>query len=214
VTEGFLEGKAALVTAASRNLGAATARALADRGADVAINYYNDPEEVAGAVVADLESRGGRHVAIPGDLETKDGVPSVIAGAREALGGGPITVLVNNYGPFSMTRFADMPEEEFDRVWNANVRAAYVGVRELVPEMRRAGWGRIVNLSAGSAFLRNHSIYSLAKASLMTLTEALALEVGPQIRVNAIAPGQIAESAEDMNAVDPSFMERIRIARF
>jgi NAD(P)-dependent dehydrogenase (short-subunit alcohol dehydrogenase family) len=199
----------ALVTAASRNLGAATAAALAERGADVAINYYDDPDDAATTVVADLESRGVRCVAVPGNLDAPGGMQSVIAQAREALGGGPITVLINNYGPFSMTPFADMPEEEFDRIWNANVRNAYLAVRELLPEMRRAGWGRIVNLSAGSAFLRNHSIYSLAKAALMTLTESLALEVGPDIRVNAIAPGQIAESAEDMAAEDPSFMERI-----
>lgn len=209
MSERFLEGRAALVTAASRNLGAVTAAALADRGADVAINYYDDRNDEAATVVADVRSRGGRCVAIPGDLDVADGVRAVIAQAREALGSGPITVLVNNYGPFSMTPFADMPEEEFDRIWNANVRTAYLAVRELVPEMRRAGWGRIVNLSAGSAFLRNHSIYSLAKAALMTLTEALALEVGPEIRVNAIAPGQIAESAEEMAAQDPSFMERI-----
>lgn len=208
MSDRFLEGRAALVTAASRNLGAVTAAALAERGANVAINHHGDPNDEAAAVVAGLEAHGGRHVAIPGDLGTADGVQTVIAQAREALGG-PITVLVNNYGPFSMTPFAEMPVEEFDRIWDANVKAAYVAVRELVPEMRRAGWGRIINLSAGSAFLRNHSIYSLAKAALMTFTEALALEVGPEIRVNAIAPGQIAESAAVMAAQDPSFMERI-----
>jgi NAD(P)-dependent dehydrogenase (short-subunit alcohol dehydrogenase family) len=165
------------VTAASRNLGAATARALAARGADVAINYYDGPgsDEAARGVMGELEAFGGRHAAIPGDLSTADAVRRVVASAREALGGRPVTILINNYGPFSMTPFAEMPVEEFDRIWHANVKAAYVAVAELVPEMRAAGWGRIVNMSAGSAFLRNHSVYSLAKAAVMTLTEALAL---------------------------------------
>ena len=205
----FLEGRAALVTAASQKLGAATAEALAERGAHVAINYYDESDGDADTVMERLAAHGGTYAAIPGDLGTADGVREVIAAARMALGGGPITVLVNNYGPFSMTPFAEMPVEEFDRIWDGNVKAVYVAVRELVPEMREAGWGRIVSMSAGSAYLRNHSIYSLAKAAIMTLTESLALEVGPEIRVNAVAPGQIAESAEDMNAQDPSFMERI-----
>jgi len=205
----FLEGRAALVTAASQKLGAATAEALAERGADVAINYYDESDGEADAVLARLAVHGGTYAAIPGDLGTSDGVRKVIDDAGAALGGGPITVLVNNYGPFSMTPFAEMPVEEFDRIWDGNVKAIYVAVRELVPGMRAAGWGRIVNMSAGSAFLRNHSIYSLAKAAVVILTESLALEVGPEIRVNAVAPGQIAESAEDMDAQDPTFMERI-----
>jgi len=205
----FLEGRAALVTAASQKLGAATAEALAERGANVAINYYDESDGDADVVMGRLAAHGGIYAAIPGDVGTAEGIREVIAAARVALGGGPITVLVNNYGPFSMTPFVEMPVEEFDRIWDGNVKAVYAAVRELVPEMRKAGWGRIVSMSAGSAFLRNHSIYSLAKAAIMTLTESLALEVGPEIRVNAVAPGQIAESAEDMEAQDPSFMARI-----
>jgi NAD(P)-dependent dehydrogenase (short-subunit alcohol dehydrogenase family) len=66
----------------------------------------------------------------------------------------------------------------------------------------------VVNVSAGSAFLRNHSVYTLAKAALVTFTESLAVELGPEITVNAVAPGQIAESAEDIAEFDPSFVER------
>ena len=74
--------------------------------------------------------------------------------------------------------------------------------------MREAGWGRIVLLSAGSAYLRNHAIYGLAKQALGFLAEELALELGPAITVNAVAPGQIAESADDIAEHDPSFVER------
>jgi len=203
----FLEGKAALVTAGSRNLGAAIAEALAERGAAVAVNYLSS-ESGARAVVDRLDEFGSGHAAVRGDAGTPDGMRSLVAAAGRALGDRPIQVLVNNHGPFSMTPFAEMPPEEFDRVWDANVKSAYVAVGEVVPAMRAAGWGRIVNVSAGSAYLRNHSIYTLAKAALVTFTESLAVELGPEITVNAVAPGQIAESAEDIAEFDPSFVER------
>jgi NAD(P)-dependent dehydrogenase (short-subunit alcohol dehydrogenase family) len=203
----FLEGKATLVTAGSRNLGAALAAALATRGADVAVNY-RESAEVAEALVDSLSTGGGTHFAVAGDAGTPQGMRSLLAEVRGVLGGRAIQVLVNNYGPFAMTPFAEMPEDEWDRIWNANVKAAFVAAQELAPEMRSAGWGRVVNVSAGSAYLRNHSIYTLAKSSLITLTESLAVELGPEITVNAITPGQIAESAEDIAEFDPSFVDR------
>ena len=74
--------------------------------------------------------------------------------------------------------------------------------------MKESGWGRIVNMAAGSAYISNHSVYGLAKASVITLTEELALELGPEITVNAVAPGQIAESAPDISEIDPTFVDR------
>ena len=74
--------------------------------------------------------------------------------------------------------------------------------------MRTGGWGRIVNISAGSAYLRNHSIYTLAKEAMITLTESLAVELAPEVTVNCVAPGQIAESADDIAEFDASFVER------
>jgi NAD(P)-dependent dehydrogenase (short-subunit alcohol dehydrogenase family) len=95
---------------------------------------------------------------------------------------------------------------------NANLRAAYLCAQQVAPGMNARGWGRIMNISAGSAFLRNHSVYGLAKAAIIFLTEALAIELAPGVTVNAIAPGQIAESAPDISEYDPTFVERaIRI---
>jgi NAD(P)-dependent dehydrogenase (short-subunit alcohol dehydrogenase family) len=155
-----------------------------------------------------MGEHGGTHVAVAGDCSTPDGVTELVAAARTALGDRPIQVLVNNYGPFSMTPFAEMPDDEFRRVFDANVTAVHAAVRAAAPGMREAGWGRIVNVSAGSAYLRNHSIYTLAKATLMTFTETLAWELGPDITVNCVAPGQIAESADAIAEFDPSFVER------
>jgi NAD(P)-dependent dehydrogenase (short-subunit alcohol dehydrogenase family) len=207
VTERFLEDRAALVTAGSRKLGAAIATALAARGADVAVNY-RESADAAGALVDSLPGGGRNHVAVQGDAGTSDGMRRLVRDAGHALDGRTIQVLINNHGPFAMTPFAEMAEDEWDRVWNANVKSAFVAIQELVPGMRAAGWGRIVNVSAGSAYLRNHSIYTLAKASVSTLTESLAIELGPDIRVNAVTPGQIAESAADISEFDPGFVER------
>ncbi len=203
----FLTGSVALVTGGSRNLGAAICEALADRGADVLVNYASGETE-ARTLVDELRAKGGDHHAIRGDCGSPRGVEDLVAAASALVDDRPIQVLVNNYGPFSMTPFADMPIDEFRRIFDANVTASYAATRALVPDMRTAGWGRIVNLSAGSAYLRNHSIYSLAKASVITLTETLAQELGPEILVNCVSPGQIAESAEDIADFDPSFVER------
>ena len=79
----------------------------------------------------------------------------------------------------------------------ANLRAPYLLVQKLAPAMERLGWGRIVNLGATSGFVRSHSVYGLAKAALLTLTESLALELAPAITVNAVVPSQIASARTD-----------------
>ncbi len=206
MTQRFLEGRGALVTSSSRNLGAATARALAARGAAVAINYF-DSLDVAEALVADLgRDFGGQYVALRADMSDSTAVRSLVQRAAEAIG--PIQVLINNSGPFAMEPFAEIDESDFRRIWDANVTAAFAAVQAAVPGMRKEGWGRIVNLSAGSAYLRNHSIYTLAKSSMIVFTEQLAVELAPEITVNCVAPGQIAESADDVAEFDPSFAER------
>jgi NAD(P)-dependent dehydrogenase (short-subunit alcohol dehydrogenase family) len=202
-----LTGRTALVTGSSRNLGAAIAERLAAHGATVAVTYHSSEQE-ARELVARLPAYDGRrHAAVGGDLADAAQVRALVDAAAEALGG-RIDVLVHNAGPFSMTPFGEMEEAEWDAVWDVNVKAAQVAARLVAPAMRDAGWGRIVLVSAGSAYLRNHSIYGLAKHALIHLTEALALELGPAVTVNAVAPGQIAESADDIAAYDPTFVER------
>ena len=201
-----LKGKTALVTGSSRNLGAAIARELAARGARLVVTYHRS-RSAADALVAEMRRvTGVQHLLVGGDVSTGAGARAV---AEEAVNqSGRIDVLINNTGPFSMDPFATLVEEEWDRILDANLKAAYLCSQVVVPGMRQAGWGRIVNVSAGSAYIRNHSVYSLAKAALVTLTEELALELGPEITVNAIAPGQIAESAADIAEFDPTFVER------
>ncbi len=202
----FLEGKSAFVTGASMNLGAVTARTLAEHGAAVAINYLgSEPEPVR--LLEALRAAGNPAYAIAGDLAVGSDARRVVEQALEKLGG-RIDILVNNAGPFNADPFAALAETEWDRIMNVNLKAAYLMTQAAAPGMQTAGWGRIINMAAGSAFIRNHGVYGLAKGAVILLTEALALELGPQITVNAVAPGQIAESGPDISAIDPTFVDR------
>ena len=202
-----LDGRRALVTGSSRNLGAEIARSLAARGATVVVTYHRSRSE-AEAVVDELRRLSDLpHRAIPADLSDPDAAAAMVEAAQDALGG-PVEILVNNHGPFSMTPFSQMPAEEFAQVMDGNLTLPLRAVQQVVPGMRAGGWGRIVNLSAGSAYLRNHSVYGLAKSAVVTLTESLALELGPEITVNAVAPGQIIESTADIGDIDPTFVDR------
>jgi len=201
-----LAGRRALVTSSSRNLGAQIARTLAEQGAAVAVTYQGS-EQLARELVAELTDRTGTaHVVVKGDFREAEAVKRTVEAAQDGLGG--IDILVNNFGPFSAVPFAELPHETWESVWAGNVTTTYLATQAVVPGMRAGGWGRIINLSAGSAYLRNHSIYGLAKQAVITLTESLALELGPEITVNAVAPGQVEESAEDIGTIDPTFVER------
>jgi NAD(P)-dependent dehydrogenase (short-subunit alcohol dehydrogenase family) len=203
---GVLAGKSALVTGASRNLGAVIAERLANEGATVAVNY-NSSDDAAREVVRRLASDGNqKHLAVQADVTRSADVRKLVETCLDAFGS--IEVLVNNAGPFSMTPFSELPESEWDHVWDANVKAAYLTSQLVAPAMKSTGWGRIVNVSAASYVLRNHSIYGLAKEALVFLTEELAVELGPEVTVNAVAPGQIVESAADIAEFDPTFVER------
>jgi len=190
-----------------RDLRGAIARAVVTRGGSVCIQYHAS-KEVATQLVEELRVDTGRqHAAVAGDMSLPASVRDVTTRAASLLGGG-IDILVNNAGPFSMTPYASLPEKEWDAIWNTNVKASFIASQCVADGMRQRGWGRIVNISAGSAYLSNHSIYGLAKNAMIFLTEQLALELGPSVTVNAVAPGQIEESAADIAEFDTTFVER------
>ena len=202
MTQRHLEGHTALVTSSSRNLGASTAAALAAAGADVVVTYH-ESADAAAALVASFPE--GNHAVVYADTTTSKGIESMVE-AAVAAARGTIDILINNSGPFSMVPFVDLSPEEWERIWTANLKAAYLAAKLLIPSM--GDWGRVVNVSAGSAYLRNHSVYTLAKDAMITFTESLAIEAAPSVNVNCVAPGQIAESADDIAEFDPSFVER------
>jgi NAD(P)-dependent dehydrogenase (short-subunit alcohol dehydrogenase family) len=201
-------GTRALVTGASRNLGAAICERLAVGGMSVAVNYHT-AEAAAQDLAARLSEATGRpQLAIQGDVADAASVRRMVVEAVDGLGG-PIDVLVNNAGPYGMTPFIHMEEDEWDAVWDANVKSTYLVSREVIPGMKESGWGRIVNLSAVSAWVRNRSIYGLAKSAIITLTEELAVEAAPEVTVNAVAPGQILESLDDLGEYSAEWAERV-----
>ena len=202
-----METRRVLVTGASQNLGSRIARRFARAGATVGI-CANRSLARAEALAEELENETGRsHPVLRADLGGTEGAEALAEAALEAFDG-RVDVLVNNAGPFSATPFLKLPTEEWQRTMDANLTAAFILSRELIPAMKDAGWGRVVNLSAGSAFLANHATYGLAKEALGTLTASLALEAGPEVTVNAVAPGQIEESGPDISLIDPTFVSR------
>lgn len=199
------DGAVAVVTGSSRNLGVAIADALAERGAAVAVHYAHHPAG-AEALVARIRQGGGRAELFRADLAQAEEVQRL---AAEVLGRfGRVDILVNNVGPYADRPFLTLPVEDWDRVVNSGLRACYLLAQALAPGMRERGKGSIVNISAGSAFIRVHSVYGLAKAAVIHLTESLALELAPEIRVNAVAPGQISES-DELTQIDPHYLERM-----
>ena len=199
-------GKVALVTGSSRNLGAAVATRLGERGARIAVHYNKNPDR-ARQVAERITGVGGAAEVFGADVA--DG-PSAVRLADSVLERfGRVDMLINNVGPYSDLPFTRLPVETWDAVFNSNVRAPYLLAQRVAPAMRAKGWGRIVNISAVSALMRVHSIYGLSKAALIHLTECLALELAPEVAVNAIAPGQIEES-EEIDELDPTYKARLR----
>ena len=189
-----LAGRVALVTGASHGTGVDIARALAAAGARVAVHYRSD--RAAGEALAASLRDGGADAAIfAADVARPDHVRRLVAEVEARLG--PPAVVVNNAGPFNDTRFGELAEADWDYVMSANLKAVYLTAQLVAPAMRRAGWGRIVSIGATSGRVRTHGVYGLAKAALLPLTEALALELAPEITVNAVVPSQIASPRTD-----------------
>ncbi len=194
VDDKLLAGKVVLVTGASSGAGVGIARELAQHGARVATTYRR-AKAAAEAVVRGIREEGGEAMAFQADVAEAGDVRRVVADVERQLG--PVSVLVNNAGPFADTPFRRLPESDWDYIMNANLKAVYLAAQLVAPAMERLGWGRIVNLGATSGFVRSHSVYGLAKAALLHLTESLAVELAPTITVNAVVPSQIASARTD-----------------
>ncbi|MBI2218965.1 MAG: SDR family oxidoreductase [Candidatus Rokubacteria bacterium] len=190
----FLERKVALVTGASSGTGVDIARQLAGAGARVAVHYRMAKAE-AERIVDEIHAAGGDGAAFGAEVARSDDLRRLVADVSERLGS--VSVLVNNAGPFNDTPFRTLAEADWDYIMDANLKAAWLLSQLVAPGMERAGWGRIVNIGATSAFVRSHAVYGLAKAALLHLTESLAIELAPAITVNAVVPSQIASPRTD-----------------
>ena len=182
--------KTALVTGASRGIGAAIARRLAADGFTVLVNYAGSAAE-AEALVAEIESAGGRAVAAPGDVTDAAAVARLFEGAEAAFGG--VDVLVNNAGIMRLASIAESDDALFDSQVAVNLKGTFNTLREAARRLRDGG--RIINLSTSIVGMTppTYGVYAATKAAVEAMTHVLTKELrGRNITVNAVAPGPTA----------------------
>ncbi|CNH86460.1 putative short chain dehydrogenease [Yersinia thracica] len=180
----------AIITGASRGIGAAIAERLAHEGYAVFINYSRADEE-AEALVHKIQHAGGNALSAKGDISDSAAVAQLFAKAEAAFGG--VDVLVNNAGIMSLSAIADSDDEHFDRQIAINLKGSFNGMREAAKRLREGG--RIVNFSTSVVGLKleKYAVYAATKAAVETMTAILAKELrGRNITVNAVAPGPTA----------------------
>jgi 3-oxoacyl-[acyl-carrier protein] reductase len=185
-----LEGKVAVVTGASKGIGAGIAKALADEGAAVVVNYSSSKQD-ADRVVADISGRGGKAIAVQGDVSKQADIKRLFSEAQKSFG--RIDILVNNAGFYEFAPLEEVTEDLFQKHFNLNVLGLLLTTKEAVRHMGSEG-GSIINIGSVASSLRppNSTLYTASKAGIDAITGVLAKELGPRgIRVNSINPGMI-----------------------
>ncbi len=207
-----LQGKVALVTGASRGIGRAIALALAEAGADVAVNYVSHEHEALD-VSKTIEGFGRRSIAVQADVSQAVEVTRSIKTIEHDLG--EIDILVNNAGIARSSTIETITEQEWKEVLTTNLTASFLVAQAVLPSMRRKGWGRIINISSAAAQVGGvvGPHYAASKAGLIGLTHYYAAHLAAEgITVNAIAPGPIRT---DMSKALPQLSESsIPVGRF
>jgi len=185
-----VNNKVALVTGAAAGIGAACAKRIAQDG--TLIGVLDLDEARCADTVKAIMAAGGKAVALGADVSKREQVQRAVKKCREALG--PITIVVNNAGVTDFTPFEKVTDDLWQFVYQVNVLGTFIVTQEVLPDMKAAKWGRIVNISSSSAQTGTNSMatYSSSKGAIVTLTRSLAQELGPYgITVNNVAPGSI-----------------------
>jgi 3-oxoacyl-[acyl-carrier protein] reductase len=185
-----LTGKVAVVTGASKGIGAAIAKHLAVAGALVVVNYASS-KAGADAVVAEITEAGGKAIAVGGSVAVESDVAALFAQTKDAYG--KVDILVNNAGVFAITPLEDITADEFKRQFDTNVLGVLLTTKAALPLFPETG-GSIINISSVVSRMAppTNAIYSGTKGALDTITKSLAKELGSRhIRVNAINPGLV-----------------------
>jgi 3-oxoacyl-[acyl-carrier protein] reductase len=185
-----LAGKVAIVTGASKGIGASIAKHLAAEGASVVVNYASS-KTGADKVVAEIMSAGGKAVAVQGDVSKKADIDRLFTETKKSYG--QLDVLVNNAGVYEFAPLEQITEEHFHKQFNLNVLGLILTTQEALKYFPATG-GSIINISSvvGVNPLPNAAVYSATKAAVDAVTKSLAKELGPKkIRVNSINPGMV-----------------------
>jgi 2-hydroxycyclohexanecarboxyl-CoA dehydrogenase len=182
--------KVALVTGAAAGIGSACAKRLAQDG--IAIGVLDLDEARCADTVAAITAANGKAIALGADISNRAQVRAALAKLRGALG--PVTILVNNAGIVDFLDFEEITDDKWDRMFAVNVRGTFIVTQEVLPDMKAAKWGRVVNISSSSAqtgtAIQVH--YSASKGAIVTFTRSLAQALGPHgITVNNIPPGSV-----------------------
>src|ERR1700693_2489366 len=198
--------KVAIVTGASRGIGAAVAERLAGDGLTVVINYSGDVKS-AEALARKIEAKGGRALTARADVSDVNAVRGMFDAAEAAFGG--VDVLVNNAGIMKLAKIADSDDALFDQQIAVNLKGSFNGMREAARRLRDGG--RIVNFSTSvvGTKLETYSVYAATKSAVETMTAILAKELrGRNITVNAVAPGPVATDLF-LNGKTPELIDRM-----
>jgi 3-oxoacyl-[acyl-carrier protein] reductase len=185
-----LTNKVALVTGASKGIGAGIAKSLAAEGAAVVVNYAS-AKEGAEQVVAEIVNNGGKAIAVQGDISKPADVDNLFAQAQQTFGG--LDILVNNAGVYQFGAIEDLSVEEYNRQFNTNVLGLLLATKGAVKSFGDKG-GSIINISSTVTRITppGSTVYTATKAAVDSITQVLSKELGPKkIRVNAINPGMV-----------------------
>lgn len=193
-----LNNKVALVTGSARRIGAVTIRILHANGAKVVVHYRNSSDD-AKKLCAELNQlRPESCMTVQGDLNKIDAMPAIIETIIKQMG--QLDILINNASTFYPTPMGEITEKHWDDLLGSNLKAPLFLSQAAMPYLK-ASQGCIVNIVDVHGFrpMKNHPVYSAAKAGLLMLTQSLARELGPDVRVNGVAPGAILWPETDAN---------------
>ncbi|HLO06225.1 MAG TPA: glucose 1-dehydrogenase [Terriglobales bacterium] len=204
-----LTGKVAIVTGASKGIGAEIAKSLGAAGAAVVVNYASS-KEGADRVVAEITGKGGKAIAVQGDVSKAADVHRLFKETKKAFGS--LDVLVNNAGVYKFEPLEAVTEEEFHRQFNTNVLGLLLATREAVKYFGTQG-GSVINIGSVASRLTppTSSVYSATKGAVDAVTAVLSKELGPRkIRVNSINPGGVeTEGVHTMGIIGTDFQKEM-----
>ena len=207
-----LKGKVAVVTGASKGIGAGIAKGLAASGASVVVNYASS-RDGADRVVKEITGKGGKAIAVQGDVGKEADVKRLFAETKKAFG--TLDVLVNNAGIYQFTPLESVTEEEFHREFNTNVLGLILATREAVKYFGDNG-GSVINVGSVASTLTppNSVVYTATKGAVDAVTGVLAKELGPRkIRVNSINPGGVETEGTHTGGIVGSDFQKQMIAQ-
>lgn len=211
MTEQKLAGRVALVTGAAKRIGRSIALELAQRGADVIVNYRSSRAE-AEQVVAEIVKMGRRSIAVQADVSVREEVKSMISRVEKEFG--RLDILINNAGMFQHVPFNEITDDQWNEILATNLTSQFMCAQTAAPLLKKSGHGRIINLASLGGLLAwpGYTHYCVSKAGVISLTRCMARALAPEIAVNAIAPGTVTFEG-DAAELEADFIRRAPLKR-